>query len=67
MIIAPGLEGGPVDGGIVEPTPETFWAKIGRFFKGLLGLDSGLEQPTIQPGEEIIPDKGIPVPVIPKG
>lgn len=28
--------------GILEPTqPETFWQKVGRFFKGLFGLDSG--------------------------
>jgi hypothetical protein len=49
---------------IVEPTPdpnnpngippvdqpETFWDKVVRFLKGLLGLDSGKPQPVLSPG-----------------
>jgi hypothetical protein len=38
----------------VEQTPETFWSKLGRFFKGLFGLGSGKDQNTI-PGGEIVP------------
>jgi hypothetical protein len=36
-----------------ESTPETFWQKVWRFILGLLGLDSGKPQPTI---EEVIPE-----------
>ena len=62
-------EGGTPDGeGVVEPAPETFWQKIGRFFKGLFGLDSGIQQPLEQyPVEEIPSEEVIPVPIIPKG
>lgn len=31
------------------PEPETFWQKVVRFFKGLLGLDSGTDVPVIEP------------------
>lgn len=41
----PGSEGGmPTDAGSMGE--ETFWQKVVRFFKGLLGLDSGTPQPT---------------------
>jgi hypothetical protein len=44
---------------------ETFWQKVGRFFKGLLGLDSGVQQP-VDPGMPVDPgvpsDPGLPVP-----
>jgi hypothetical protein len=38
----------------VEQAPETFWSKLGRFFKGLFGLGSGKDQNSI-PGGEIAP------------
>ncbi|MGW8250056.1 MAG: hypothetical protein ACWGO1_05395 [Anaerolineales bacterium] len=41
-----GMEGQP---SFPEPQPETFWQKVVRFLKGLIGLDSG--QPTPAPGE----------------
>ncbi|MRR28899.1 hypothetical protein EG834_00865, partial [bacterium] len=37
-----GPDGLPID----QPATETFWSKVGRFFKGLFGLDSGIKQPT---------------------
>ncbi|HQL40356.1 MAG TPA: hypothetical protein PKV95_12840, partial [Anaerolineaceae bacterium] len=51
---------------IPEPEPETFWDKVVRFIKGLLGLDSG------KPVEEPIPSEMIPeekeiIPIVPKG
>jgi hypothetical protein len=36
--------GMPID--VNQSQPETFWQKVGRFFKGLFGLDSGPTQPT---------------------
>lgn len=36
-----GEDGMPID----QPVTETFWSKIGRFFKGLFGLDSGVNEP----------------------
>lgn len=60
-----GGEGGmPEGGGIAEPASETFWEKIGRFFKGLFGLGSGKEE---QPAGEKPTEEFIPVPAIPKG
>jgi hypothetical protein len=65
MEIPPDMgEGIPDGGGIVEPAPETFWAKVGRFFKGLFGLGSGTEE---QPAGEKPTEEFVPVPVIPKG
>jgi hypothetical protein len=63
----PGLDG---EGGIPgegfpggEPAPETFWTKVLRFFKGLIGLDSGVKQPV-----EVMPTEEFEVfPVVPKG
>ena len=46
-----------------EPAPETFWTKVLRFFKGLIGLDSGVKQPI-----EVMPTEEFEVfPVVPKG
>ena len=70
MEIPPDMgEGGAPEGeGVVEPAPETFWQKVARFFKGLFGLDSGIQQPVEQyPVEEIPSEEVIPVPIIPKG
>lgn len=36
-----GPDGMPID----QPVTETFWSKVGRFFKGLFGLDSGVTEP----------------------
>jgi len=69
MEIPPDMGGEGTDGGvIVEPTPETFWQKALRFFKGLIGLDSGKQQPVEEfPSEEIPSEEPITVPIIPKG
>ena len=49
-----------------ESAPETFWSKVGRFFKGLLGLDSAVPQPAVMPGIDEIPtEKEMPVIVVP--
>ena len=51
----------------VEPVVETFWSKLGRFFKGLLGLDSGITtEPVDQSGIEEIPVEDFS-PAVPKG
>ena len=53
-----GLEG--QDGNVItpemplEPAPETFWSKLGRFLRGLFGLGSGEKQVPAD-GSEIIP------------
>ena len=69
MEIPPDMGGEGTDGGvIVEPTPETFWQKALRFFKGLIGLDSGKVQPVEEfPSEEFPTEEPITVPIIPKG
>lgn len=57
-----GMDGMP-GGEIPEPAADTFWSKVLRFFKGLLGLDSGTNIP-----EESFPTEEMPpVNVIPKG
>jgi hypothetical protein len=61
--------GGPGDGGMPPVTStETFWQKVLRLVRGLLGLDSS--QPGAAPGgipsEEAPPGNGVPVPG-PKG
>jgi hypothetical protein len=79
MIIPEPIPGeGGVDGGegFPLPEPETFWQKVWRFVRGLLGLDSGQQQPA-QPEifpEEIpsdggsSPGKPLPAPAVgPKG
>ena len=69
--VGPGGEGGlPQDGGQIPSVPvlqpETFLQKVARFFRGLVGLDSG--QPTPQPIEippgEVPPGEGVPGPVV---
>jgi hypothetical protein len=52
--------GGGGGGGFTESQPETFWQKVVRFFKGLIGLDSGANQPV-----ETIPPEVPPVQVKP--
>lgn len=66
MDIPPDMSGmdGEGGGGIIEPQPETFWQKILRFFKGLFGLGSGVEE---EPVYEEMPTEDIIVPVVPKG
>ena len=52
-----GEEGGggtELPGDQTMPELETFWQKVVRFFKGLLGLDSGTEVPEI---EQVIPEE----------
>jgi hypothetical protein len=47
----PGGEGFPTEPGFEQPpTQETFWQKVVRFFRGLVGLDSGQAEPGM-PGE----------------
>lgn len=63
----------PTDGFPIEPPPpveETFWQKVLRFLRGLIGLDSAEPTPApVMPGEEIppegVPGKPVPVPVEP--
>lgn len=58
-----GQNGSGLPGGVpVEAAPETFWSKLGRFFKGLFGLGSGKDQNTVPgietaPTEQFIPAK----------
>ena len=62
-IEGPGFEGEPgTEGGVEPPTaPESFWQKVVRFFRGLIGLDSGVATPEI-PGEMPPPgSEGVPV------
>ena len=48
--------------------PETFWQKVLRFAKGLLGLDSAQPQPTLpEMGPIPEPDMEKPMPLGPKG
>jgi hypothetical protein len=60
--------GGGVEGPVVDIPPETFWEKVLRFLRGLLGLDSANPQPLLPieptPNEA---SPGIPRPVGPKG
>lgn len=58
-IEGPGFEGEPgIDGGVEPPAAsETFWQKVMRFFRGLVGLDSGQLTPEI-PGEIPPPENG---------
>lgn len=71
--MGPGGEGIPVDP-VIMPAEETFWQKMLRFFKGLVGLDSAPPQQDVLPGEilpgEIPPSEGVPgqpVPASPGG
>ncbi|MBA4375431.1 MAG: hypothetical protein C0401_04560 [Anaerolinea sp.] len=65
--IDPGLEGPGGGGSPVETLPETFWGKVLRFFKGLLGLDSGIKQPVVPEGGEMVPPDTTKPIVVPKG
>jgi hypothetical protein len=55
-----------MEGGMgLEPAPETFWSKVGRFLKGLLGLDSSPPKPEVAPGFEEMPfEEEMPVVVV---
>lgn len=44
-VFTPDPNMGPDGLPINQPVVETFWGKIGRFFKGLFGLDSGVKEP----------------------
>ena len=48
----------PGDGGVVMPAEETFWDKVVRAFKGLIGLDSAQTTPSQLNG---IPSEGVPL------
>ncbi len=78
LIPEPGLDGGFPGDVPIQIVEETFWQKVMRFFKGLLGLDSGVPTPVpgeFPPGEfpplEIPPGEspaGVPLPAQgPKG
>jgi len=56
-----GPDGKPVSNTPVETAPETFWQKIGRFFKGLFGLDSSAPSDGTTPAEGIPSDGNGPV------
>ncbi len=58
-----GASGGGGGGGSFEPQPETFWQKVVRFFKGLIGLDSGVEQPANNIPSEMPPVQVKPGPM----
>ncbi len=52
----------PTDGGMAGGS-ETFWQKVVRFFKGLVGLDSGTPQPSgpeMPVDPNMPPDPGVP-------
>jgi len=56
-IIEEPIDGGefPTDSGGIPPDfggEETFWQKLLRFLKGLFGLDSGVQQPAVEPFTE---------------
>ncbi len=57
-----GPDGKPInsgEGSIPTPAPETFWDKVTRFLKGMIGLDSGVPQPAqLNPGMEGTPAPG---------
>ncbi|MEN6411049.1 MAG: hypothetical protein ABFD44_15200 [Anaerolineaceae bacterium] len=56
-----GMPLNPSDGtGVIDVStaqPETFWQKIGRFFKGLLGLDSGVKEETLPADGSATPEE----------
>lgn len=63
MEIPPDMNGENPGGEVVEPAPETFWQKVVRFFKGMIGLDSGVVEPVQEyPVEEYPDGEFIPVP-----
>lgn len=54
-----GPDGNPIIDVPVDVAPETFWQKIGRFFKGLFGLDSS--SPSNNGGGSDVPTDSAPV------
>lgn len=55
-------------GGVIpEPTSETFWQKVRRFFLGIVGLEGGTNTPTTPEGVPTEPPVKIPVGPGPKG
>jgi len=56
---------------ILEQQPETWWQKLVRFIKGMLGLDSSTPQQPGEPLPEEMPPsdipQGVPAPARPKG
>lgn len=61
-VIEPGMPSG--EGEIpVQPVQETFWQKVLRFIRGLLGLDSAPPQPVVPEGEVPVQEfESVPVP-----
>jgi hypothetical protein len=55
----PTLEPGVLSPDAILPPPETFFQKVLRFFRGLIGLDSAAPQLEL-PGE-FIPDETQPI------
>jgi hypothetical protein len=52
----------------IDSAPETFWQKVGRFFAGLLGLDSAPESTTPEGAPiETAPPESVPAGPGPKG
>jgi hypothetical protein len=51
-------EGNGMPGSTGASMPETFWQKVGRFFKGLFGLDSSQETQPVTPTEALPGDTG---------
>ena len=49
-------EATPEGGASNSPSADSFWSKVGRFFKGLFGLDSGVQQP-VDSGGEVTPSE----------
>jgi hypothetical protein len=58
---------GEGEGFVPQPTPETFWQKVRRFFMGILGLESGTNNPTTPEGVPTEPPVVIPAEPGPKG
>ncbi len=63
VIIPGGMDQGGKDGVVPPAGPETFWDKVVRFIKGLIGLDSGKTPAVIPAGtaEPNVPEQGVPV------
>ncbi|HEX2980611.1 MAG TPA: hypothetical protein VHO48_10150, partial [Anaerolineaceae bacterium] len=52
-------EGGViVDPGMMPAAPETFMQKVVRALKGLIGLDSGVSQPSMNIDPGMLPSEG---------
>lgn len=55
MPLNPSDGSGAID--VPAAQPETFWQKIGRFFKGLLGLDSGVKEESLPADGSVTPEQ----------